>query len=306
MSFEFKRDETVERALRRIFREEIDGILSALTGLKRLSRDEAVHDSRKRLKKVRALLRLARDALCRKERRVEDAVLRDAGRALSDSRDAKALLDALDQLRESTGHKITPETFTAVRVKLLARRRMALKQQKEHQTGDVVKCLHAAQRRMRHCEIHGNGFTVLHGGLKRVYRQGRAAFAIARYDRDPATLHDWRKRVKDLQLLAQLLKPIWPEVLERFSGKAHELANCLGEDHDLFVLRQFLLHETAVLAAPMDLETLLESIDDRRRKLQQTAMTLGDRVYAEKPTDFLERMGNYWNAWSSGEAIETD
>ena len=51
MSFEFKRDETVERALRRIFREEIDGILSALTGLKRLSRDSAVHDSRKRLKK---------------------------------------------------------------------------------------------------------------------------------------------------------------------------------------------------------------------------------------------------------------
>ena len=306
MSFEFKRDETIERALRRIFREEIDGIQSALTGRKRLSRDEAVHDSRKRLKKVRALLRLARDALCRKERRVEDAVLRDAGRALSDSRDAKALLDALDQLRESTGHKITPETFTAVRVKLLARRRMASKQQKEHQTGDVVKCLHAAQRRMRHCEIHGNGFTVLHGGLKRIYRQGREAFAIVRYDRDPATLHDWRKRVKDLQLLAQLLKPIWPEVLERFSGKAHELANCLGEDHDLFVLRQFFLQETVVLSVPLELEALLELIDDRRRQLQQMAMTLGDRVYAEKPADFQERMGNYWNAWSAGETMEAD
>lgn len=304
MSFEFKRDETVERASGRIFREEIDGILNTLTGGRRLSRDKAIHESRKRIKKLRALLRLARDAMWKKERRVEDAVLRDAGRALSSSRDARALLDALDQLRESTGHHIAPETFTAVRVKLLARRRMALKLQKESEAGEVVKCLRAVKRRMGGCKIHGEGFGALHGGLKRVYRQGRAAFAVARYDRDPALLHDWRKRVKDLQLLGQLLTPIWPEVLERFAGKAHELANCLGEDHDLSALRQYLLHETATVSDPMDLESLLEAIDDRRRKLQQTAMTLGDRVYAEKPADFLERMGNYWNAWSSGETME--
>lgn len=305
MSFEFKRKETVPRALKRIMLEEIDQILTALAGGRRISRDNAIHDARKRIKKLRAVLRLAGDAVDSKILHQEDTVFRNVGRALSDARDAKILLDTFDQLHESKDCDASTASIQAVRAKLVARRQAALKQQKQHGTDEVVHILQAAKRRVRKCTIHGKGFSALRGGLKKVYRRGREAFANARYDRDAITLHDWRKRVKDLQLHTELIKPIWPDVLERFSSKAHELADGLGEDHDLFVLRQFLLQESAAFPTPMDLETLLEAIDDRRRKLQQAAMTLGDRLYSEKPADFIERMENYWNAWSAGEVLET-
>src|SRR3954454_12297771 len=48
----------------------------------------AVHGARKRLKKTRALVRLARPALPRASYREENRALRDRGRALSAARDA--------------------------------------------------------------------------------------------------------------------------------------------------------------------------------------------------------------------------
>ena len=302
MSFEFKRNETVAQGMRRIAMEQVDLILAEVKGRKRISRDRKVHEARKRLKRLRALLRLTRDSANPKPRRKADTGLGDAGRALSGARDAKVRIEAFDLLLKNLKSHCPAETFQPIRAKLLAQHRQSLQSHSENSSDKVARLLQAVRHRLKTIPIHGDDFSGLRSGLKRTYRQGREAFTVARYDRNAVALHEWRRRVKDLRHHAELLKPLWPAVLERFEGKAHELANCLGEDHDLFVLRQFLLTEAASLSIPTDLETLLESIDDRRRELQKQAMQLGERVYAEKPRDFLERMENYWNAWKAGQA----
>ena len=60
--------------------------------------DARIHDARKRIKRARAALRLLRDALGESVYQRENAALRDAARPLSEVRDAKILIDALDEL----------------------------------------------------------------------------------------------------------------------------------------------------------------------------------------------------------------
>src|SRR3954468_3779501 len=76
---------------------------------------EAVHDARKRLKKTRALLRLARPAMRADAFRAYNRELRDQGRALSGARDADVLVETVDALAEHNTRRVKRAHFMAVR-----------------------------------------------------------------------------------------------------------------------------------------------------------------------------------------------
>jgi hypothetical protein len=48
-----------------------------------------------------------------------------------------------------------------------------------------------------------------------------------------------------------------------------------------------------------EIATLLALIDERRAELQLEAGLLGQRIYAEKPRAFSNRLSVYWQAWRS-------
>jgi CHAD domain-containing protein len=89
-----RRSQSGTRGVRRVVRTQIGAALEAL-GERGLSSDETIHDTRKRLKRVRAGLRLLREAMGEGRYRRENALIRDAARPLTELRDAKVLLDAL-------------------------------------------------------------------------------------------------------------------------------------------------------------------------------------------------------------------
>ena len=76
---------------------------------------------------------------------------------------------------------------------------------------------------------------------------------------------------------------------------AHRLADLLGDDHDLAVLRSTLVELDGQI--PRDLDPVLGLIEHRRAQLQTEAMFLGERLYAEKPKAFVRRLRRYWRAW---------
>lgn len=85
MAYRFKRKESVAKAVRRLGRERIE---HTLDGLKDLDRAEAIHGARKEIKKVRAVLRLVRTRIAKKEFRGQAKRLRDAAALLAAPRDA--------------------------------------------------------------------------------------------------------------------------------------------------------------------------------------------------------------------------
>jgi hypothetical protein len=79
MSQELKPDQSLRKNIRRIVRKQMDEALEYLTEPHRGSRDEAVHEARKCFKKVRAVLRVVKPAIARKDYRRENLRFRDTG-----------------------------------------------------------------------------------------------------------------------------------------------------------------------------------------------------------------------------------
>src|SRR3954471_24540286 len=97
-AFRIAPGEPVPDEVRRLAIGRIDDALDELRGVSDSSRAEAVHEARKDLKKLRALLRLARGELGERTFARENACFRDAASELGGARDADAMLETLGGL----------------------------------------------------------------------------------------------------------------------------------------------------------------------------------------------------------------
>jgi len=296
MAFQLKIDEPVAKGIRRIARKEIDKAREQLAREAQSSLEEVIHAARKRFKKLRAVMRLVRGSLGGKVYRRENTAFRDAGRPLSEVRDAHAPVLALDKLHGGRHQEVPAATWSAVR-RALEEREQEVNQEVLHDggaLGGVIASLEAARRRVKRWPL-GGGFSALRPGLKRAYRRGRRAFAVASEAPTDENLHEWRKRVQDLRHHLALLQPARPGVLGELAERAHALSDHLGDDHDLAVLRQVL----PTLPEPLgsEAQALLPLIDHRRGELRQAAGAIAGQVYRDAPGGFIRRVGAYWQLW---------
>lgn len=295
MAYRFETDESVAEAFARAAHEQLaDAGHDLRTGIQ----DDpvsAVHSARKSLKKERSLLRLTRGAVSGAKRRRENVALRDAGRALSATRDAEVLVQTLDELSERYAGQVPEAVFGAFRERLEAGRQVAREQLTDPAMAvEVAGQLEAVRRRISKWKLRNGDWPALAGGLKRTYADGRRAFGKARSRPDGHNLHEWRKRSKDLWYELRLLGPICGQAVRGQAKEAHALADLLGDDHDLAVLRQTLTQTGAQVAT--DLDAVLGLLDHRRQQLQAEAMFVGERVYAESPKAFVKRIHRSWKA----------
>ena len=262
------------------------------------SSDEALHDARKELKRARATLRLLRDAIGDRAYRRENEALRDAARPLSAIRDSKVLLDTLNGLVErfhaSDDLPPTGELRRMLRRQRAAMRRTALEGPMpfSESCAALRDVLHRADR----WHTGSGGWKVLGAGLKRIYGKARKALAAAEADRTAEKLHEWRKQTKYLWHQLQLLEPLWPGMIGELADQAHRLADYLGDDHDLSVLRDKVI-EAGNGIGKSERRALIRLIDIQRTELRDKAMVLGRRLFEETPADFAARFGQYWREW---------
>ena len=297
MAFAFKRDETAGSGIRRIAHRELDRALAELADGS-LDTDGTVHQVRKRCKKLRAVLRLARGELERSGvYKRENAAIRDAGRLLSDIRDAQALSETLDELLETFSSQANLQRMGPVRRALEARRdEMA----SEHidldaRLEDVAGQLRAVRERVDDWPV-GDGFDALAPGLKATYERARKAMRAAQAKPSTANLHEWRKRVKYHRYHLRMMQPLWKGPLKAWKQELHELSELLGDDHDLAVLGHTLSSERERFPSKRDLQALLGLADRRRAQLQSKAFPLGARLSADKPRHLLRRLEVCWHA----------
>src|SRR5437588_484133 len=173
----------------------------------------------------------------------------------------------------------------------------ALRAVREEAGADPVSAVHTARKaikkerallRLGRGALGSDGWPAIDGGLMRTYRDGRRAMREASRTRTLEALHDWRKRVKDLWYELRLLAPVCGPAFQGAAAEAGELADILGDDHDLGVLRQTLLARAT--EPGLDLEALIGLIDYRREQLETQAVLIGERLYAESPGAFRRRI----------------
>jgi CHAD domain-containing protein len=289
-SYKLKQGEAVPRGIARIARGRIDHAIDELEGRTDSSPEEAVHEARKDMKKLRAVIRLVRAEVGDDVYRRENACFRDAGQELSGVRDADVMLATLEKLDE----EIPAADAGDLRQALEAHKLRTAGGARSQASVQVVGILTAARRRIGRWPLDQDGFEAVAGGLSRIYRRGRKDFRRARGEPTTENLHEWRKRVKDLWYHLTILRTAWPPVMDALADEAHALSEHMGEDHDLSVLLAW-----ADERAPASAAAIAGPVKRQRGELQAAAFELGARLYAEKPGAFMRRLERWWDAPTS-------
>ncbi len=321
--------ETASDGLRRIALGQLDLAIELLAGNGLGAPDEkAVHDTRKALKRLRALMRLLRGELGEDAFQRENIALRDTGRRLSAARDAEVMVLTLDNLLESHPRELGRRAdVRRLREHLVGERRAAAARTLgdgaalRRALGDLV----AVRGRALGWRLHDPaGIALAEEGLERVYAQGRRRYrraASGKGDRGRA-LHEWRKRVKDLRHAAEMLDRADPagsrrarkrkvkarahaQRLGTLAKRADALGEMLGEEHDLAVLAARLRSRESKRHDPLSRrgrKRLLKSIEKRRRKLRKRALRDGERIYKRGPGSFTHRMRDAFDASAAAAA----
>lgn len=301
-TYRFKRKERVDDGIRRIAAGRAEDALSELSTA-RPDGDlaAAIHAARKDMKKLRAVLRLVRKPLGKEFFRAENHRYRDAARLLSQTRDAEVKLETLGALRERFAAELPAGPARAWCVTLEAEldELDELDELADAGEGGLAKRIEraaamigAGRDEIPEWPLRGDSWELIAGGLVRSYRQGRRELRLVRRDPAAENVHQWRKRVKDLWYQLRLVRKAWPELLGETAGRTHELADLLGDHHDLNVLAEDLAGRD--IAQRDELATLIER---RQGELLESALDLGARLYAEKPKAFAARVKGYWVSW---------
>lgn len=269
----------------------------------------AVHESRKSIKRIRALLRLVRGELPDRIYAFEDGSLRETARLISAVRSAQGVLNAALSIQTLYGALLADETFAEMIERLTRRRDVTeLKTTEDpNLVGRVVRGLERAYHRYSSWptdpearEVYGLGirdsFDAIGPGLDATYGRGRHGMATAYRRGGPGDFHSWRKRVKDLRHQMEFLAPLWPEVVVGTAMTLERLGSILGEDNDLAELIGLLQDRSDLCPDPRERSLFRALAQQRRAELQTAGEILGRRVYAEEPRALSSRFGEYWDA----------
>lgn len=295
--YQLEPNESSAAGLGRVIDEQIVESLALLTDSSG-DRDAAIHETRKKLKRIRAALRLGRGGLGEPLFRQANGRFRHIGRHLAPLRDSFVLLETLDGVWAERGAAIDPNCYTQVRQQLTAQYK-AVREQFLGSDGAIetaVSALQAAQTIP--LPLTATGFNLLAPGLHRTYKEGRHAMGQAYTMASHAEkFHRWRKRVKDLWHQLELLHPIWPGYLTELELCLHELSSHLGNAHDLAELARTLASHPDQFPPGPELATLQAQIDARQCQFETMARPIGQRLYAERPLPFLHRFTTYYALW---------
>lgn len=294
-SYRLKRKESVADGTRRIASGRVE------TALERLDedgadQDAAVHGVRKDLKKLRAVLRLVRDGLGEDFYRAQNRHFRDAGRLLSDVRDAQVKLETLDALDKRYGPEMPDQPSSMWRGMLEGECGQVTNEQAGESRArmqEAREMIAGGAEQLADWPLDGHGWRLVESGLSRGYREARKAMKRVRSSHAAEDVHEWRKRTKDLWYHLRLLRGSWKPVIGELAEQAHVLADLLGDHHDLTVLAEDLEGRQGL----GDRAQIRELIDRRQDELLKEALKLGSRLFAEKPKAFRRRLRVYWAAW---------
>jgi len=268
VSYRIERGEALWDGIRRVGSEEI---AFAQADLETTDVDAAVHSIRKRLKRLRALLRLADDDR-------HDRALRDAGRMLAHARDRRVAADTARRLAEGDDGAVKRVA------EVLAQRASGGPPLARAALDGLALPLRALQADLAALDGHGAGDEIVRRAVRRTWADGRKRFALAYTWPTADHLHEWRKRVKHLWYQATLLTDVAPGAAP-LEGDLDLLGDTLGIDHDHAVLHH--LTGDPEVCPEGDRPVVHQALAAEHDRLRQIAWPIGFRLYGGEPDAFV-------------------
>lgn len=288
MSYRLGAGTSVSSEVKRVLNSEIGAALETIKASDAESRDSAVHEARKSIKKLRALLRLVSPNLPAEVYREENGKLRNIGRNLSELRDSQAILDAFDAVK---GELHLPVALVrAARVALIENKKQTEMRVDPAVVFDQTRAaLQEVSRTLVKLPLPASGFSLLEEGLERTYKRGRKAFRYAKRAANAAAFHDWRKRVKEHWYHVRLLAEVGSEDWARRLQHLKELEGVLGDDHNLAVLAERLTDAR--------FRNMAGKLAEISQHLRARAVEVAKAVYGNRWSSVADELGDAHAVW---------
>ncbi|MBE2212829.1 MAG: CHAD domain-containing protein [Opitutaceae bacterium] len=285
MSYRFRKKEDLVSGARRIVLEELDA--ARLELVIAAGDAEALHEVRKRIKRMRALMRLCWDGFAGADGETEDEALRDVGRLLAAHRESDALIEILRLEAAAAGSVDLRLLEDTVRLHQAAR---APLRQRDTDLARAHRVLGGVRRRMAGAAITTFSQKECLRRLRRSYRRARDQWWLAVSDPTDEHLHEWRKLTKYLLNQLRLIRSRAGPGFARFRANLADLDNRLGQARDAAhlagILRGVPVAEVS-LRYGLGLRARLEqSVDDQLSR----SFALGRRLFRFGPRGFQRRV----------------
>jgi CHAD domain-containing protein len=304
VGFRLKCDKSVSSEVRRIVLRQLEVATSELTSVGDPASEEAIHDARKRVKKIRAVIRLVRPVLDRTVR-ADERMLRRVHKMLAPVADGHGVVEMLEALARRYAKSLPRKTVVSMRANLIAReKRIGSEAAAAHVLEDVSRALRVERKHVKQWRLTAEGFAAVESGLKESVRRARKAMLAAWRRPTAHHYHTWRRHVKAHWFHVRLLDARCGHHLVRYQRQIEALDGVLGEYHNLVLLRELLVTDGSL--SRDEIAQCLRVIARYQRRLRVHAHVLGARVYSEKPRRFVRRVRQLWRTTAAQADTPTD
>jgi CHAD domain-containing protein len=285
MSFELHHRKRVNKELKSLTRRQLGRAGRLLADSNASTFKTAVHESRKSVKKVRAILNVFEQSGAEIPRKDEQRLKR-AGRELSALRDAAAIVETFDRVRRRYPTSLSEHTYGILRRGLV---RAGVQQERRARRDGVAahaaRQLDKTRKAAKRWTAPAFDLPELFFVIAASYRRSRKAMKRASESGRSAAIHAWRKELKlfwhQLRLVQPLTAGIAPLV-----GELKRLETELGEDHNLVVLGATLRGCRDLRSMHADVAQVAQLAARMRPPLRRRAFALGRRLHRRKPGAF--------------------
>jgi CHAD domain-containing protein len=282
------------------------GIALAITEADAGGQAAAVHETRKAIKRLRAMLRLVRDSISHDVYHTDNAALKLIAAELGAVRDSWVMAQILDRLlpHDEASAAAVEELVDRLQERYRAESSAVL--DNEGHMASIMGQLHNARDRAARWTVMAgeqsvplpHEFATIAPGLQRVYKRGRRGMRIVADSPTDTLLHVWRKRAKYLRHQVEALNVLDPGRLGEMEEQLEHLTDLLGDDHDLAILLARFGSDPPLIAdLPMD--GVLTAVHENRRQLQADAIALGQDIFEEHSSFFLAYIESVWGDGST-------
>ncbi|WP_027169997.1 CHAD domain-containing protein [Mesorhizobium sp. WSM3224] len=282
MSFRIDPRSPLTGEVRRILADEIGKAIGHLETA-REKPEQGLHKCRKRLKSVRALLRLVRsgdEPFCQ----TENECYKQVSALLAGPREATALIEAVDRLaaEHSAGSGLDP-----------VRERLVLRQHELHAgpgldaaiNAAIAACREGLERidRLALPDQPEHAADILADGARATLRRAKKALDKAQSRGEDEDFHDLRKAAKTHSMHLSLLGRLWPTPIKARRKAVDKLGEELGELHDVFVMRALLDAEGEPLGPADDTKLLRKLLKRSEKSLTKACLADAADLFGESP-----------------------
>lgn len=281
MAFSILVDKNIEKQLQKVIKTQTQKAISE-SRCEDISQNRAVHQIRKRCKKLRGLLRMFRyDFKDEKLYDEKNSYYKWIADLLAGSRDKKVLGDTYTKIIKK--YNLNQNQFYDI-----AQNIENIKQDRDftkplsQKMEDIQNLLHANFADIDRYELKSKGIKSIEKGVKHTYKKAQKLYKLCKDNPESQTFHEWRKWVKYHGYQIDLLYKNEKCFLIQRKNRLKLLADLLGDEHDITVFKEYLQQVSA--SYEQEFESYLTQEQNYLRKV---SYEIGDELFCSSSKKFL-------------------